>query len=107
MNYSELQNINDLRVVPTTEENQSFLVDKKLIDLLIGQLVPSKFSDIKDHVKHVVDESNNMTEMIEKVEETFYIYKVIELMKPEVDLDKSNPNIKTAADDAVSYETTA
>lgn len=76
LSYSEKENTKDIRVIPTTPETPSFIVDKKLIDILLGQLVPTNFAATKETIVDMVRAASDMPELITAVEEYFYIYKV-------------------------------
>lgn len=81
LSYNEECNTLDIRTVQTTKDNKSFIVDAKLIDILIGQLIPTDFPTIQESLCGVVEESESMEEMMQKVEEFFYIHKVTQKLK--------------------------
>jgi hypothetical protein len=76
--YTVKNNTIDLTTKPIDENNQGCLVDRKLVDLLIRQVVGIPFEEAKEAILNHMKLAMSFEELKNSFEESIYIHEVCE-----------------------------
>jgi hypothetical protein len=75
--YLVRDNTINLTTVNVDSSNKGYLVDQKLIDILLGQLVNVSFKDFKENLLNELRTANNLEELTARFADGVYIQTVI------------------------------
>lgn len=76
--YLVKENTINLTTVEIDRENKGYLVDKKLIDILLSQLVAVDFDTFKKNLLTDLSYAQNLEELTTKFENGIYIESIIQ-----------------------------
>jgi len=76
--YTVKNNTIDLTTMPVNKENQGCLVDRKLVDLLVRQVVGIPFEEAKEAILEHMKLATTFEELKNSFEESIYIHEVCE-----------------------------
>lgn len=83
--YSVRENTVNLTTINIDSRNKGYLVDQKLIDILLAQLVPVSFSAFKDKLLLDLASASNLEELTAKFNDGVYIQTIVEKLNPIID----------------------
>ena len=75
--YMVRDNTINLTTVNVDSNNKGYLVDQKLIDILLGQLVNVSFKDFKENLLNQLMTANNLEELTTTFTDGIYLQTVI------------------------------
>lgn len=79
--YSVKNNTIDLTTKPINEFNQGCLVDRRLVDILLEQVISIPFEEAKEAILEHMKRATSFEEMKKSFEESIYIHEVCEKLK--------------------------
>jgi hypothetical protein len=82
--YSVRENTVNLTTINIDSRNKGYLVDQKLIDILLNQLVPVKFTAFRDKLLLDLSYAENLEELTAKFNDGVYIQTIVEKLNPPV-----------------------
>lgn len=82
--YSVRENTVNLTTINIDSRNKGYLVDQKLIDILLAQLVPVSFQAFKDKLLMDLAYAENLEELTSKFNDGVYIQTIVEKLNPPV-----------------------
>jgi len=83
--YSVRENTVNLTTINIDSRNKGYLVDQKLIDILLSQLVPVSFSAFRDKLLLDLASASNLEELTAKFNDGVYIQTIVEKLNPIID----------------------
>lgn len=82
--YEVKRNTTDLTTIPIDKDNKGYLVDQKLIDILLSQLVPVSFQAFRDKLLLDLSYAENLEDLTAKFNDGVYIQTIVEKLNPPV-----------------------
>tara|TARA_R110000868_G_scaffold197149_1_gene443310 strand:+ start:636 stop:911 length:276 start_codon:yes stop_codon:yes gene_type:complete len=58
------------------EEKETFVVDKRFLDIFLGQFTKVTLSEMKEQINHIVDCAENPQDLVKGLDEHLYLHKV-------------------------------
>jgi hypothetical protein len=83
--YSVRENTVNLTTINIDSRNKGYLVDQKLIDILLAQLVPVSFNEFRDNLLLDLASASNLEELTSKFNDGVYIQTIVEKINPFVE----------------------
>ena len=80
-NYSVQSNTIDLTTVGIDSENKGYLVDRKLVDMLLKQVIGIPFEEAKEAIIAHLQTAQNFDEMVASFNESIYVHQVVGLFE--------------------------
>jgi hypothetical protein len=84
--YEVKTNTTDLTTIPIDKDNKGYLVDQKLIDILLAQLIPVDFESFKADLLFSLTGAKNLEDLTTRFNNGVYIQTIIEKLHPPVDV---------------------
>lgn len=79
--YTVKANTIDLTTQPVNENNQGCLVDRKLVDIFMKQVIGIPFEEAKEAILQHMKAATTFAELKQSFEESIYIHEVCEKLQ--------------------------
>lgn len=79
--YTVKKNTVNLTTKPVNDENRAYLVDRKLIDIILKQVVGIPFDIAKEAILAHMNEAEDFNQLVQKFDESIYIHQVCEIFE--------------------------
>lgn len=91
--YEVKANTIDLTTVEINKNNTGYLVDQKLIDILLSQLIVVDFETFKQNLLSQLQSAKNLEQLTEQFTEGVYLQTVIQKLHLAVETTNKGPKV--------------
>lgn len=89
----------DLTTVEVNSDNKAFIIDRRLLDVLLSKVTQGNLDDLKRDISTIVDHADTKQDLFAKLDEYLYLDRIIQTVtKAEVDEDTAKYVGKIALD---------